>query len=331
MSIADIQTRMAQIQQQMNAGMAPPIDPYAASGPAQSATGSSFDSALASASASFGPSGDEVVADAKNYLGVPYLWGGTDPAKGLDCSGLVQRVYKDLGIDLPRVSTDQATQGTAVASLANAKPGDLVFWDHANVDHIGIYMGNNKMVVAPKTGDVVKVQTITETPDKIRRILPDSAGLDFNSLNAASRFSPSVASTLRPTSLSSSSAAHAGDYDSLFAAAGARYGVDPKLLSAVAKAESNYNPNAISGAGARGLMQIMPSTASGIGVDPMNPAEAVDGAARILSGNLKKFGSTELALAAYNAGAGAVTKYGGIPPFAETQNYVRKITASLNA
>ena len=69
--------------------------------------------------------GDQVVADARKYLGIPYVWGGTDPAKGLDCSGLVQRVYADLGIDLPRVSQDQARVGQAVPSLAQARPGDL--------------------------------------------------------------------------------------------------------------------------------------------------------------------------------------------------------------
>jgi len=136
-------------------------------------------------------SGDQVVADARKYLGVPYVWGGTDPAKGLDCSGLVQQVYKDLGIELPRVSQDQARAGTAVPSLAQAKPGDLVCFG-TPADHIGIYIGNHKMIVAPKAGDVVKVQDVYETPSTIRRILPSPSSLF--SASAASSVSAAAAS-----------------------------------------------------------------------------------------------------------------------------------------
>jgi soluble lytic murein transglycosylase-like protein len=111
----------------------------------------------------------------------------------------------------------------------------------------------------------------------------------------------------------------------MFLSAGATYGVSPTLLAAVAKTESGFNPSAVSSAGAEGLMQIMPSTASGLGVNPMDPQQAIDGAAKILSGDIAKFGSVPLALAAYNAGAGAVEKYGGIPPYPETQHYVSTI------
>jgi peptidoglycan DL-endopeptidase CwlO len=121
-------------------------------------------------------------------------------------------------------------------------------------------------------------------------------------------------------------------YADLFNAAGAKYGVSPKLLAAVAKVESGYNPQAVSKVGARGLMQIMPGTAAGLGVrNPFDPAQAIDGAAKLLSANLKEFGSLDLAVAAYNAGGGSVKKYGGIPPFAETQAYVPKVKAALAA
>jgi soluble lytic murein transglycosylase-like protein len=115
-------------------------------------------------------------------------------------------------------------------------------------------------------------------------------------------------------------------YGDLFTAAGTRHGVDPELLAAVAWAESGYDPRAVSHAGAQGLMQLMPGTAAGLGVkDSFDPEQAVDGAARLLAGHLRQFGSTELALAAYNAGPGAVNRFGGIPPYAETQAYVPKV------
>lgn len=114
-------------------------------------------------------------------------------------------------------------------------------------------------------------------------------------------------------------------YAELFAAAGDRHDIDPNLLAAVAQIESAFDPAAVSPAGAQGLMQFMPATAAEMGVDPFDPASAIDGAARYLRQQLDRFGTTELALAAYNAGPGAVSKFGGIPPYPETQNYVTKV------
>ena len=268
--------------------------------------------------------GDQVVADARKYLGIPYVWGGTDPAKGLDCSGLVQRVYADLGIDLPRVSQDQAHVGQAVPGLVQARPGDLLCFG-TPADHIGIYIGGHKMIVAPKTGDVVKVQDVYRTPSTIRRVLPDSAPVTRPSVGGAGV----PAGMATAASSSPALAAAPAAYRSLFEQAGRRHGVSPALLAAVAKVESGFNRSAVSGAGARGLMQLMPSTARGLGVDPMDPSQAVDGAARLLATHLRTYGSVPLALAAYNAGPGAVNRYNGVPPYAETQAYVTKVQAAM--
>ncbi|VVE31734.1 Membrane-bound lytic murein transglycosylase F [Pandoraea eparura] len=119
------------------------------------------------------------------------------------------------------------------------------------------------------------------------------------------------------------------DYGSIFEAAGKQYNVDPRLLAAVMTPESNGNPNAVSPRGAAGLMQLMPTTATEMGVtDIKDPQQNIFGGAKYLSQQLDKYGSVPLALAAYNAGPGAVDKAGGIPDFPETQAYVKKVTAA---
>lgn len=115
-------------------------------------------------------------------------------------------------------------------------------------------------------------------------------------------------------------------FDELFNEIARTYNLDPKLLHAIAKVESNYNPRAVSPKGALGVMQLIPSTARLVGVsDPFDPRENIHGGARYLKYLLDKFGDLTLALAAYNAGPKAVEAYGGIPPYAETQRYVRSV------
>ena len=282
--------------------------------------------------------GEQAVAIARKYLGVPYVWGGSDPDTGLDCSGFTQLVYRQLGVELPRVSRDQAGAGSAVGSLSQARPGDLVFFG-SPVHHVGIYVGDGKMIDAPHRGEKVQIRDVYQTPSQIRRVLPDGSGALATASQGAAGWSGSGLFSANLTGASQSSSTIGAlltggsgrglsgtPYAALFTATGQRYGVDPALLSAVARAESGYQADAVSPAGAQGLMQLMPGTAQSLGVDPNDPAQAADGAARLLSDSLRSFnGRVDLALAAFNAGPGAVRKYNGVPPYPETQNYVQRV------
>ena len=117
-----------------------------------------------------------------------------------------------------------------------------------------------------------------------------------------------------------------GQFKDLIESAARRYGVDPALVTAVMQAESNFTPTAVSSAGAKGLMQLMDTTAEALGVtNPFDPTQNVEGGVRFLRSLLDRYGNVELALAAYNAGPAAVERYGGVPPYEETQVYVSRV------
>jgi soluble lytic murein transglycosylase-like protein len=154
---------------------------------------------------------------------------------------------------------------------------------------------------------------------------------------AAALQAATTADASSPTSAQNESAAGAagggGEYDSVIEQAAERYGLDPAVLHGLIQQESGFDPSAQSSAGASGLTQLMPGTASSMGVaNPLNPTESIEGGARYLSQLTSRFGgNTEDALAAYNAGPGAVQQYGGIPPYAETQSYVSKVLGYAEA
>lgn len=261
--------------------------------------------------ATSGPSGQEVVLKASQLAGTPYVWGGTSP-KGFDCSGFTQYVYGELGVSLPRTSEQQAKAGISVPSLSSAQPGDLVFFAGSDgtakaPGHVGIYVGNGEMIDAPYTGKTVELQPVSSAGPvvAIRRVLPNSS-----------------------SSLPDVSIGHVrvpSEYASIVENAAAANGIPPTLLASLLSQESGFNPSATSSAGAQGIAQFMPSTAAGMGIDSANPTQAINAAAKLIASYSKDFGSYSSALAAYNAGPEAVAKYGGIPPYPETQAYVANI------
>ncbi len=257
------------------------------------------------------PDAARVVSLASSLEGTPYVWGGSTPA-GFDCSGLVQYVYGQLGINVPRTSEEQATVGTPVSSLAAAQPGDLLFFagsdgTASSPGHVAIYIGNGQMIAAPYTGTVVQQQPVSGagTVVAIRRILPDPPATNtvMGQVTVPAQF---------VTTIESAAAAN---------------GIPASLLAALVSHESGFNPNAVSSAGAEGIAQFMPATAQGMGVNPFDSTSAINGAAKLLGAYSSRFGSYANALAAYNAGPTAVARYGGVPPYPETQAYVPTVLA----
>jgi cell wall-associated NlpC family hydrolase len=210
MTVTDALSRIAQIQATLAqlenpAKVASPSSTTSCAPSTASATG--FADALAGVLGTAGSTpgvgavtGADVVADAKKYLGVPYVFGGTT-SSGLDCSGLVQRVYKDLGIDVPRLVSGQAKLGTEVPSLAQAQPGDLIVTGGG--EHILIYAGDHKVIHAPRPGkDVRLVEAYMDDSeiDTIRRVVPQASTA---TASAASGISGTGFSTAQATALQS--------------------------------------------------------------------------------------------------------------------------------
>ncbi|HEY8891219.1 MAG TPA: NlpC/P60 family protein, partial [Clostridium sp.] len=227
---------------------------------------------VASGNATASEAGNQIVAKAKEYLGTPYVWGGTS-TKGFDCSGLVSYVYKELGTSISRTSQAQSKDGVAVAKK-NLQPGDLVFFGDASAPHhVGIYMGGDQYLHSPKTGDKVKISTLSSRADY--------AGARRVSVDGASNISESTGTTSSSSSSSSSSSGkyaggyQNGKYKDWINEYGAKYGINPNLLAGVIQTESAFNPNARNkGSGATGLGQFLASTAQDEGLSDRTDPES---------------------------------------------------------
>jgi soluble lytic murein transglycosylase-like protein len=182
---------------------------------------------------------------------------------------------------------------------------------------------------------VSQIQAMLGGPAPVQQPTPTSFSSALQT--ATSSLTDPVASpvpTAAASATSTSSALPAGTpYAAEITQAATANGIDPALLAGLVKQESGFNPGAGSGAGARGLTQLMPGTASGLGVtNILDPVQNLNGGAKYLKQQLDAFGGdVTKALAAYNAGPGAVQRFGGVPPYAETQNYVRIVQANAAA
>ena len=314
MSVTEVTARIQQIQSQL-AMLAPPATGAAsATAFAGSLAAARTDTATVNADGTIPPSGDAVVTEARKYLGVPYVWGGTDPKSGLDCSGLVQLVYKNLGVDLPRVSWQQAKAGTEVTGgLANARPGDILAFG-SPVHHVGD--------LRRERNDGRGAPTRQGRPGRARSTRPPRTSGGSSRHDNAFGAGGIAASAAR--------VAPSTPYANLFSAAADRYGVPATLLSAVARQESGYDPKAVSPAGAQGLMQLMP----GHGKRPRGeqPVRPRPGGRR----SRPDAARPDRPVRQHRAGPrgvqrrpGAVLKYDGIPPYPETQRYVRNVMSPM--
>ncbi len=180
-----------------------------------------------------------------------------------------------------------------------------------------------------------QIQGVSGTAGRSELGQTSSAGLNSSDtfLDTLLRINALRNQELEPSVTETQTISSEQSMDAIFAEAAELYGVPLNLLKAMGKAESGFNPNAVSPAGAQGVMQLMPATAESLGVeDPFDARSNIMGGAKYISQKLKQYnGNIDLALAAYNAGSGNVAKYGGVPPFSETRNYIARIKGYMNS
>ena len=204
---------------------------------------------------------NQIYEELQSHLGEAYVYGGSSPETGFDCSGIVQYCFSVAGIDLPRTTYEQCEVGGDVNN-DDMQPGDLVFFMGSDPQdglpgHVGVYIGDGQYIHAPRTGDVIKISDLSARSDLwgVRRVITASD-------DSQSSDNPNSSSSGSNTDLSNSMD---GTYADLFTKVGNEYNIDPILLASIAMQESSLDPNCVSSAGACGLCQMMPETFTDLG------------------------------------------------------------------
>lgn len=229
----------------------------------------------------------------------------------LNTQSATSNLTQSLGL-VNGLSSSNTTAASALTNLANSSA--------ATSDTLSTIFSLLSQVTANSLGSAINASTLTTT-------LPTSVYNDYRNTYAQNALQTN---TISPTS--ETSVGQKTSYDEIIKKAADTYGIPEKMIKAVIKQESGFDPNATSGVGAAGLMQLMPATAASLGVTNSYDAEQnIMAGTKYLKQMLNQFGDYQTMLAAYNAGPGNVSKYGGIPPFTETQNYVKKVMNTFNA
>jgi soluble lytic murein transglycosylase-like protein len=212
---------------------------------------------------------------------------------------------------------------TQAVSIAGVSAGELQIAQR--VQQLQALIEQTRQSAAPASTSAVTAATSTQTVS--------AEPADFASALQAATTTDSSPVAYQSTAPLPGGTAQSSEYDPLIEAAARRNGVEPAVLHGLIEQESGFDASAQSSAGAGGLTQLMPGTAASMGVaNPLDPAESIEGGARYLGQLMRQFaGNTTDALAAYNAGPGAVEQYGGVPPYAETQSYVSKVLGYAEA
>lgn len=235
-------------------------------------------------------------ASATSEIGVAD--GAAVMSAGGTTSGSAAGIASALGLDGTAIPGLAGLAGSVETSLPSGGTFDEVFAAAVQRLRVGWNTGTVPGVSAAPTQNVGAVATPTGTAGA-----PTVVG------------GVSVAGAVNPST----------PYAALFESAGARHGIPPRVLAAVGYVESRFRTDAISSAGAVGMMQFLPGTAASMGVDPYDPASAIDGAARYLRHGLDRFGSLEEAIAAYNVGPGTISRAGGVLPGTQAERYLTKV------